>query len=326
MAVNHIKDSVRDSGNAAVIKDLTKYYGDLLAVDHLSLEIKRKEVFGFLGPNGAGKTTSINMICGLLKPTEGEVYINGDRITGPGGKHIHSRVGICPQNIIIWPKLTCFEQLVFMGQMYDVPTATAKHRADRLLDQLGLQEKRNKLAYTLSGGMKRRLNVMMALIHDPDFVVFDEPEAGLDPQSRLLVRDFIIHTARDKTVIFTTHNMDEAERVSDRVAIIDRGKLLQLDTPTSLKRSIGEGDILELNLQVKDDASLSRAAEILEKKGLGIIKTDQKLIVKSRNLIGQVHTIYKVLESENIQVTEMNMRENTLEDVFIHLTGRRLRQ
>ena len=326
MTVNHIKDSVRDGENAAVIKDLTKYYGDLLAVDHLSLEIKKGEVFGFLGPNGAGKTTSINMICGLLKPTEGEVYVNGYRITGSGKKGISSKVGICPQNIIIWPKLTCFEQLLFMGQMYDVPTPLARERADKLLEQLGLQEKRNKLASTLSGGMQRRLNVLMALIHDPDFVVFDEPEAGLDPQSRLLVRNFIINTARDKTVIFTTHNMDEAERVSDRVAIIDRGKLLQLDTPANLKKSIGEGDILELNLQVKDDTSLNRATKILEKKGLGIMKAGHKLIIKSRNLIEQVHAIYKVLESENIQITEMNMRENTLEDVFIHLTGRRLRQ
>ena len=311
---------------AAEIVNLTKYYGDLLAVDHLSMQIRKGEVFGFLGPNGAGKTTSILMICGLMKPTEGEVFINGQKISHSKKKKIQEKVGICPQNIILWPKLTCFEQLVFMGQMYDIPPAIARERADMLLSRLGLQEKRNKMANTLSGGMQRRLNVMMALIHDPDFVVFDEPEAGLDPQSRVMVRDFIISTARDKTVIFTTHNMDEAERVSDRIAIIDRGKLLQLDTPGNLKKSIGEGDILELSLLSNDIAAVERAVTLLKQQELTVSMTGKKLIIRARRLIERVHAVYKILESENIQVTEMNMRENTLEDVFIHLTGRTLRE
>jgi ABC-2 type transport system ATP-binding protein len=311
---------------AAEIVNLTKYYGNLLAVDHLSMQIRKGEVFGFLGPNGAGKTTSILMICGLMKPTEGEVFINGQKISHSKKKKIQEKVGICPQNIILWPKLTCFEQLVFMGQMYDIPPSIARERADMLLSRLGLQEKRNKLANTLSGGMQRRLNVMMALIHDPDFVVFDEPEAGLDPQSRVMVRDFIISTARDKTVIFTTHNMDEAERVSDRIAIIDRGKLLQLDTPGNLKKSIGEGDILELSILSNDIAAVERAMILLKQQELTVSKKEKKLIIRARRLIERVHAVYKILESENIQVTEMNMRENTLEDVFIHLTGRTLRE
>lgn len=311
---------------AAEIVDLTKYYGDLLAVDHLSMQIRKGEVFGFLGPNGAGKTTSILMICGLLKPSSGEVYINGQRITHSRKKSVHARVGICPQNIILWPKLTCFEQLVFMGQMYGVSSVTARQRADMLLSKLSLQEKRNKLASSLSGGMQRRLNLMLALVHDPEFVVFDEPEAGLDPQSRLMVRDFITSTARDKTVIFTTHNMDEAERVSDRVAIIDKGRLLQLDTPSNLKKSISEGDILELTLQCYDNSAVERAAAMLRDKELRINVTGEKMTIRARKLIEQIHNIYKILESENIQVSEMSMRENTLEDVFIHLTGRRLRE
>jgi len=311
---------------AAEIVNLTKYYGDLLAVDHLSMQIRKGEVFGFLGPNGAGKTTSIMMICGLMKPTEGEVFINGHKIVHSKKKKIQEKVGICPQNIILWPKLTCFEQLVFMGQMYDLPQALARERADMLLSRLGLQEKRNKLAHTLSGGMQRRLNVMMALIHDPEFVVFDEPEAGLDPQSRVMVRDFIISTARDKTVIFTTHNMDEAERISDRIAIIDRGKLLKLETPGNLKKSIGEGDMLELSLLSEDDTAIERAINLLKNQKLSVSRTGKKLVIRARKLIEHVHAVYRILESENIQVTEMNMRENTLEDVFIHLTGRTLRE
>jgi ABC-2 type transport system ATP-binding protein len=311
---------------AIQVKNLTKYYGDLKAVDGLSLEIRKGEVFGLLGPNGAGKTTSINMICGLLNPDEGEVFINGNKISRGGAGVIRSKVGVCPQNIIIWPKLTCFEQLVFMARMYDVPVAIARQRADNLLNRLELQEKRNKLAHTLSGGMQRRLNILLALVHDPELVIFDEPEAGLDPQSRLLVRDFIISTAKEKTVIFTTHNMDEAERVSDRIAIIDRGKLLRLDTVDNLKKSIGEGDIMELATKFQDEIKLSNAIKTIEQKNMNVTRTGERLIIKSRNLVEQIPVIYKILEAENIQISEMNIRENSLEDVFIHLTGRSLRQ
>jgi ABC-2 type transport system ATP-binding protein len=311
---------------AIQVRNLTKSYGDLKAVDELSLEIRKGEVFGLLGPNGAGKTTSINMICGLLKPDKGEVIFNGKNNSQGGTREMRSRVGVCPQNIIIWPKLTCFEQLVFMARMYDVPRHTARQRADLLLSRLELQEKRNKLANTLSGGMQRRLNILLALVHDPELVIFDEPEAGLDPQSRLLVRDFIINTAKEKTVIFTTHNMDEAERVSDRVAIIDRGKLLKLDNVESLKKSIGEGDIMELTTRFQNEPRLLNAINILEKKNINIARTGNKLIIKSRNLIEQIPMIYKILEDDEVQVSEMSIRENTLEDVFIHLTGRTLRQ
>jgi ABC-2 type transport system ATP-binding protein len=266
------------------------------------------------------------MICGLLNPDEGEVFINGKKISNGGAKVIRSKVGVCPQNIIIWPKLTCFEQLVFMARMYDVPGVIARQRADSLLTRLELQEKRNKLGNTLSGGMQRRLNILLALVHDPELVIFDEPEAGLDPQSRLLVRDFIINTAKEKTVIFTTHNMDEADRVSDRIAIIDRGKLLRLDTVDNLKKSIGEGDIMELSTKSQDETRLSNAIKMIEQKNINVTRTGEKLIIKSRNLIEQIPMIYKILEADNIQVSEMNIRENTLEDVFIHLTGRSLRQ
>jgi len=305
--------------------DLVRYYGDLLAVDNLSLQVRRGEVFGFLGPNGAGKTTAIHMMCGLLRPNAGEVFINGEKVHSSASRKVRSRVGVCPQNIIIWNKLTCFEQLVFMARMYDMPGKTARKRADYFLGRLGLNEKRNKLASTLSGGMKRRMNVILAIIHDPDIVVFDEPEAGLDPQSRIMVREFILETAKEKTVIFTTHNMDEAERVAERVAIIDSGKLLRLDTPENLKKSIGKGDVLELQLQGSYE-QLERVVQILSGKGLEVKNEGQELHIRSMDLIAKIHDIYKVFEKENITITEMKMRENSLEDVFIHLTGRRLRQ
>ncbi len=320
-----------DSGSehketALEVKQLVRFYGNLMAVDHLSLRVKRGEVFGFLGPNGAGKTTSIRMMCGLLKPTSGEIWVNGERIHRPGGRKNRSMVGICPQNIIIWNRLTCFEQLVFMAQMYNVPRKIARARADYLIGKMDLRDKRNKLASTLSGGMKRRMNVILAIVHDPEIVVFDEPEAGLDPQSRIMVREFIRDTAREKTVIFTTHNMDEAERIAERVAIIDSGKLLMLDTPGRLKRSIGQGDNLELRLGAAEEGRIENAIRKLKAEGFSVKEKAQVLNIRSMDLIPKIHDIYRILEKENISVIEMKMRENTLEDVFIHLTGRRLRE
>ncbi len=310
---------------ALEVKDLVRVYGNLTAVDHLSLQVREGEVFGFLGPNGAGKTSSIRMMCGLLKPTSGEVYIHGQPVFASPGRSLRTRVGICPQENILWSKLTCFEQLVFSARMYNVPRSQARTRADHLLQVMGLWSKRNKLAGTLSGGLKRRMNVIMAMMHDPDILVFDEPEAGLDPQSRVLVRDFISETALSKTVIVTTHNMDEAERIATRVAIIDSGKLLQLDTPDNLKRSIGKGDVMELKYQAADTSRMKQSEEELEKLGYSVTWEGDRMEIRAMNLIPGIHEIYKILEREDLTVQEMKVRENTLEDVFIHLTGKSLR-
>jgi ABC-2 type transport system ATP-binding protein len=288
--------------------------------------VKPGEIFGFLGPNGAGKTTSIRMMCGLLKPTSGEIFICGKQINPTGNAQERSSVGICPQENILWSKLTCYEQLVFSARIYGVPYRTARDRATLLLQKMGLESKRNKLAGTLSGGMKRRMNVILAIMHDPDIMVFDEPEAGLDPQSRLVVREFIRDTAKNKTVIVTTHNMDEAERIAHRVAIIDSGRLLQLDTPDNLKRSIGEGDILEVKLLSKEPSNLENAEKRLRENGYDVVRDEFRFGIKSMDLIPRIHEIYKLLEKEKVSVCEMKVRENTLEDVFIYLTGKSLRK
>jgi len=234
-------------------------------------------------------------------------------------------VGICPQENILWNRLSCYEQLVFSARMYNVPGSVARPRADTLLKSMGLMKKRNKLAASLSGGMKRRMNVIMALMHDPSILVFDEPEAGLDPQSRLVVREFIREIAREKTVIITTHNMDEADRLASRVAIIDSGKLLKMDTPENLKRSIGDGDILELKPGGGSPECIRRAREELESSGFKIWMDGELLVIRSKDLVNRIPEIYGLLEQEGISVAEMKIRENSLEDVFIHLTGKSLR-
>jgi len=309
---------------ALEVRDLLKKFGDLTAVNHLSLQVNRGEVFGFLGPNGAGKTTAIRMMCGLLRPSKGEVLINGNAVPPDRNRETRAKVGICPQENILWNKLSCKEQLVFSARMYSVPRAEARARAEEMLEIMGLSSKRNKMAAHLSGGMKRRMNVIMAIMHNPEILVFDEPEAGLDPQSRLLVRDFIKDTARNKTVIVTTHNMDEAERIADRVAIIDSGKLLRLDTPDNLKLSIGEGDILEMRLGGLT-TGIEKAEERLKSLGLEISRWEDALTVRSMDVLSRIVEIHQVLQKEKIEIREMKIRQNTLEDVFIHLTGKSLR-
>ena len=318
--------TIAAQGPAALeIRGLVKKFGNLTAVDHLSLEVHRGEVFGFLGPNGAGKTTAIRMMCGLLKPNKGDVFIDGRQVAPVRKGETRAKVGICPQENILWNKLSCFEQLVFSARMYNVSRGEARSRAEQLLEAMGLDSKRNKMAATLSGGMKRRMNVIMAMMHDPEILVFDEPEAGLDPQSRLLVRDFIKDTARLKTVIVTTHNMDEAERIADRVAIIDSGKLLRLDTPDNLKGSIGEGDILEMSLLSSEPRGLDKTEAALTSLGYAVTRLEDHFLIRARNLVSRIQEIYRVLEKEKVRVREMKIRQNTLEDVFIHLTGKSLR-
>jgi len=306
-------------------ENLTKRYGDLTAVNNLSLEIFSGEVFGLLGPNGAGKTTSINMIVGLLKPDGGHVTIHGERVENDPSS-VHSRVGVCPQESVLWNKLTCLEQLQFIGEMYGMKGQDARRRGKELLDILELSDKENKRAGTLSGGMRRRLNLAMSLVHDPEILVLDEPEAGLDPQGRVLVREYIMSLAREKTIILTTHNMDEADRVSDRVAIIDFGKLLVVDTPEALKASVGAGDVVEINLEGQNGTEAIQKALALHKERVSIEITGNTLILRALDIVQLLPALMESLELAGLLPGEIRLRENTLEDVFIQLTGRRLRE
>ena len=306
---------------------LSKRYGDLVAVDNLTIEVHRGEVFGFLGPNGAGKTTSINMICGLLQPDSGQVMISGESISSQD-EAIRARVGVCPQDIVVWERLTCREQLQFMAEMYALPRETAIERSRLLLEELDLTEKQNVQARELSGGMQRRLNLALALVHDPEIVILDEPGAGLDPQSRVKVRQYIQTLARSKTIILTTHNMDEADRLADRVAIIDRGRLMELDTPAALKKRVGEGDVVEIEflgeINTENKSAVDKAlAPIVDAVH---VDAENKLVtVRALNAVSKLAAIIEALEGQTFSVGEVRLRENTLEDVFIQLTGRRLR-
>lgn len=309
-------------------RNLSKRYPNgVLAVDGLSLRVRKGEVFGFLGPNGAGKTTSIKMMVGLLKPTSGQVLIEGEGIEA-ASKSIKKRIGVCPQDIVVWTRLTCMENLLVMSDMYEVPRDIAVKRAEKLLDDLKLTEKKDALAATLSGGMKRRLNVAMALIHDPEIVVLDEPTAGLDPQSRLVVTEYIreLKGTEKKTIILTTHIMEIADQLSDRVAIIDHGKLLVLDTPENLKDRIGKGDIMEIALY--DEAKNKMVRDAIESmEGIhGVNEVRGRIVVRALDAASKFPEIFTYLRSMSAEVLDVSLRRNSLEDVFITLTGRGLRE
>lgn len=303
---------------------LRKQFEHITVVDDLNLEINHREVFGFLGPNGAGKTTSIKMMCGLLQPTSGRVLFNGAEVQSvPKGK-----IGVCPQDLVLWDALTCRENLTFIGKMYGVHECDLRERIDRLLTLLSLSDKADQVVSKLSGGMKRRLNIGVSLVHNPEIVFLDEPSAGLDPQSRQLLWNFIrsLRDEEGKTVVLTTHVMEEADALSDRIAIIDHGKLLLLDTPDDLKKTMGKGDIIEL--QLKDGKineailqrvnSLNGIEEAYELKG--------RVAVRALNATSKLPELIDLVEDAGGSVSDITIRGNTLEDVFIYLTGRALRE
>ena len=306
------------------LSGLQKSYGDLEAVRKLSLEVFRGEVFGFLGPNGAGKTTTIQMICGLLRPDGGEIRIDG-QLLQEGVRALRHRIGLCPQELVIWETLTCLEQLVFVGTQYDLSRRDARQRALDLLDTLGLSEKRNRLAKTLSGGMKRRLNLALALIHDPELLILDEPQAGLDPQSRVMVREYILSLAREKTVLLTTHDMDEADRLAERIGIIDHGQLLVLDTPENLRQTHAGGDILEMAVGEKP-SGLDGFLKDLPEDLITLDSRPGTLRFTGPSLHDRMGLLFQSLESAGVEATNVTLRKPTLEDVFISLTGRGLRE
>ena len=312
------------------ISHLRKTFGELVAVDDLSLTINQGEILGLLGPNGAGKTTTIRMLCALMEPDGGEIQWESSA-------DLSELVGFCPQENLYWPRLTCLEQLTFLGKMHGMPTEAAHDRAVELLKTLGLSGKADVYASKLSGGMQRRLNIALALIHNPPVLILDEPEAGLDPQSRILVRDLIRSLAQQKTVIITTHNMDEAERLSDRVAIIDHGKLLEVGSVDSLKEILGTGDCLECRFDTDIEFLLTEKSQqatqfiadvssVLGQTPDTISVVQHQLLIRPFQHLEKLSDLTDLADQHGLEIGDIQLRKTTLEDVFIHLTGRALRE
>lgn len=299
-----------------IADSLAKRFGDVVAVDNISLEIWRGEIFGFLGPNGAGKTTTIRMMSGLLKPDSGSVTIDS--------RDSRKSIGICPQHIVVWENLTCLEQIVYMGKMYDLSSDDAIKRGKALLESLGLYGIKDRLAKALSGGMQRRLNIALALIHSPEIVFLDEPQAGLDPQSRILVRDYIRSIKNTTTVVLTTHDMEEAEKLSDRICIIDKGKLLVAGTANEIIRTGGYEDLVEADVagDIRNELIPFLDPELIS----GIFISGTKISFNNKNPLAAMENLLKTVREHNLKVNSLQLRRKSLEDIFISLTGRSIRE
>ncbi len=304
--------------------NLKKYYGDIHAVDGINFQIPKGELFGFLGPNGAGKTTTISMLSTILPPTSGKAKVLGYDIQ-KDAKKIRKIIGVCPQEIVLYERLTAKENINLIAKMHGLKKADYKEKTDDLLGRMNLLDRANSLVKTYSGGMKRRVNVLMAVIHDPQVVIFDEPTAGLDPQSRRVVWDFIRDfQKKNATIILTTHNMEEADDLSDELIIIDYGKIIAQGTPKELKGRLGKGDVIEF--KVKEQVNREEVIPRLEK--LDFVRW-VKPVGKRRiilNGLDGLRRINEIIDAVAVKMLDISIRKNTLEDVFIDLTGRRLRE
>jgi ABC-2 type transport system ATP-binding protein len=290
-------------------------------VDGLSFDIRQGETLGLLGPNGAGKTTTIQMLSGLLRPDSGEIKIDG--VTDPMRKAVRRRIGLTPQTLAIYEDMTAEENLVFLGQLYGIQPSVLRSRVGELLDIAGLADRRRELAKNFSGGMKRRLNLVASLVHQPDILFLDEPTVGVDPQSRNHLFDCVTNLASSgTTIIYTTHYMEEAERLCDRVAVVDQGIILAIDTVVELKRKHG-GDASIVVEVGRDSAHRERVLGLLQ--GIFPDRTirveDQRLKVQSAN---PIRDLAKLADSE-LDPKWIELERPQLEDVFLNLTGRRLR-
>lgn len=233
-----------------VIENLTKKFEDVTAVDGLSLEIEKRELFGLLGPNGAGKTTVIKVLCGLLDPTSGSVHVGGYDILKETTK-VKELIGVCPQDVAAYPFLSGRENVELFGNLQAMPKMKLKKNTEELLEKMSLSEDAGRRLGKYSGGMKRRINLIMALVHDPEIAFLDEPTVAMDPQSRHAVWNFIRELKkRGKTIILTTHYMEEAEELCDRIGIIDHGKLIALDSPKQLKDRFKAKDLEEVFIEL----------------------------------------------------------------------------
>jgi ABC-2 type transport system ATP-binding protein len=306
------------------VSNLRKQYGDFLAVNDVCFSVSKGECFGLLGPNGAGKTTTISTICGILRPDSGQVLIDGQEITSDTSP-IKQRIGYVPQDLALYEELDAIGNLRLFGALYHLTGDTLRGRIDEALTLTGLADRAREPIARFSGGMKRRLNIGAALLHDPDLLVFDEPTVGVDPQSRNAIFDTLkTLQSRGKTLIYTTHYMEEVERLCDRVAIMDHGQVIANDTLPGLRRLLPDRDRLHVELtDVRGDGWLEQLTTLA---GVRLARLDGATLTIEIDHIGRdVPTILTWLNTHNFHIRSASTRHTALEDIFLHLTGRSLR-
>jgi ABC-2 type transport system ATP-binding protein len=307
------------------VKDLVKHYGDLVAVKGISFTIQEGEIFSLLGPNGAGKTTTISMLSTLFTPTSGDAAIGGHSVRREP-MAVRNLIGVVPQDLALYEDLTARENLSFWGQMYGLSGKELSSRIDEVLAQIGLTDRAKQRVKTYSGGMKRRVNIGVGLLHKPRLLFMDEPTVGIDPQSRRAILDSVKELNKQgMTVLYTTHYMEEAAELSDRVGIIDHGELIAIGTQAELTRQVGEMETLILHIDESEDPE-RLAAAIRTVKGVKRADvTDHTVTVIVPEAEEALAPAVARANELGIKIRSVDMREPNLEAVFLHLTGRALR-
>jgi ABC-2 type transport system ATP-binding protein len=310
--------------NAIEARELSKRYGEFEAVKNLSFAIRRGEIFGFLGPNGAGKSTTISMLSCLLEPTKGMAVVAGYDVAKES-REVKRRIGLVPQELALYLTLSARDNLNYFGRIYGLGGRKLHRRVDEVLEMVALAERANQAVKTYSSGMKRRLNIAAGLLHQPEVLFLDEPTVGVDPQSRNAVFEHV-ERLRDEgmTMVYTTHYMEEAERLCDRVAIVDEGRIIALDTPKKLIADLGGGLI---HLGVANglaDGIIPQIQSLPQVRN--VTRLNGKLEVEAVHAQEVLIRLLDIFNQTDTDITALEVLEPNLETVFLHLTGKRLRE
>ncbi len=308
--------------NAIEVNNLTKYFGDVLAVDHIAFEVRQGEVFGFLGPNGAGKTTTQRMLTTLLEPTEGRIVINGHDLARDAYP-VKRQMGLVPEESNVYTELTAWDNLMFTAKLYRVPQAQRTERGRQLLEAFGLWEKRDVKLEEFSKGMRRRLSIAMAIIHKPALLFLDEPTPGLDAQSARAIRDLVRQLNAEGTTIFlSTHQIEEANQLCDRVAIINHGRIAAIDTPEQLKQAFQQVQSVEVALE-PDGQTHGQALGALP-GATTVVKMGDKWRLYTEDPSALLPRVMDYAQSHRLRVVSLSTLGPSLEDVFLGITGQKV--
>jgi ABC-2 type transport system ATP-binding protein len=308
---------------AIQVNDLHKSFGEIKAVQGVSFAVQRGDIFSLLGPNGAGKTTTISMLSTLLRPDQGDALVFGKSIRSDP-MAVKAVLGVVPQEIALYEDLSALENLIFWGKMYGLRGGALKRRVDEVLEIIGLTDRAKGRVGKFSGGMKRRVNIGVALLHKPQVIYMDEPTVGIDPQSRRNILDSVV-ALKDQgmTVLYTTHYMEEAQELSDQIAIMDHGKLIANGTHAELVKIVGEMDRISLTINVESRRLLDAWRAIPGVQHISAEDSVLTVLTEDSNLV--LPHLFEAATAQNVRITSIDIQEPNLEAVFLHLTGRALR-